>query len=59
MALAKRTGISQPRLSRLAKGGTEPTNENSQRLKDDPEVPIEPSWWREPALPETAEEDVA
>lgn len=48
--LAKRTGISQPRLSRLAQGGSTPTNENSQKLKDDPEIPIDPAWWGEPPL---------
>jgi transcriptional regulator with XRE-family HTH domain len=50
--LASRTGISQPRLSRLARGGTAPTTENSQKLKDDPEVPIDPAWWSEPAASE-------
>lgn len=57
--LAKRTGISQATLSRLAKGvGSEPTLETSERLKNDPVVPIDPSWWRQPPLPE-AEKSVA
>ena len=52
--LAKRTGISQATLSRLAKGvGSEPTLETSERLKNDSVVPIDPSWWRMPPLSET------
>lgn len=50
--LAERTGISQTRLSRLARGETVPNLENSQRLKDDPELPIDPAWWAMPAEPE-------
>jgi transcriptional regulator with XRE-family HTH domain len=53
--LAKRTGISQASLSRLAKGvGSEPKLGTSELLKNDPVVPIDPSWWRQPPLPETA-----
>jgi hypothetical protein len=50
--LSERTGISQTRLSRLAGGDTEPNLDNSLKLKDDPEIPIDPSWWRLPPLPE-------
>lgn len=53
--LAARTGISPTRLSRLAKGETEPNLGNSLRLKDDPEIPIDPVWWTEPPLPEADE----
>lgn len=52
LRLAKRTGISPTRLSRLAKGDTEPNLHNSLSLKSDPEVPIDPAWWREPPLAE-------
>jgi hypothetical protein len=58
-ALSVRTGISQPRLSRLAKGGSAPTTDNSQKLKNDPDVPIDPSWWGEPPLPDDAEQGAA
>lgn len=51
--LAQRTGISQPRLSRLAKGGSLPNTDTSQRLKDDPELSVDPGWWMEPAQPES------
>ncbi len=54
--LAERTGISPTRLSRLADGDTLPNLENSLKLKDDKEVPIDPSWW---ALPPVVEEQVA
>lgn len=50
--LAQRTGISQPRLSRLARGGSLPNTDTSQKLKDDPELPIDPAWWMEPAVAE-------
>lgn len=50
---AMRTGVSQPRLSRLARGGSLPNTDTSQRLKDDPELPIDPAWWMEPAIPES------
>ncbi len=51
--LAKRTGISQASLSRLAKGdGSEPRLGTSELLRNDPVVPIDPSWWRLPPLPE-------
>jgi len=43
--LAERTGISPTRLSRLADGDTLPNLQTSLRLKDDPEIPIDPSWW--------------
>lgn len=51
--LAERTGISPTRLSRLADGGdTTPNLQTSLRLKDDPEIPVDPSWWTEAPLPE-------
>lgn len=53
--LAGRTGISPTRLSRLAQGETEPNVGNSLKLKDDPEIPIDPAWWGEPPLPEGAD----
>jgi transcriptional regulator with XRE-family HTH domain len=46
--LAERTGISPTRLSRLADGDTFPNLQTSLKLKDDPEVPIDPSWWTQP-----------
>lgn len=46
---AERTGISQTRLSRLAEGGSEPNLAHSLKLKDDEEIPIDPSWWSIPA----------
>lgn len=57
--LSERTGISQTRLSRLAGGDTEPNLDNSLKLKDDPEIPIDPSWWRLPPLPEEADPETA
>lgn len=47
--LAKRTGIPQPRLSKLAGGATEttPTLEICIALRDDPEVKIDLGWWLE------------
>jgi hypothetical protein len=57
--LSARTGISQTRLSRLAGGDTEPNLDNSLKLKDDPEVPIDPSWWRLPPLPDESLAPVA
>lgn len=45
--LSERTGISQSRLSRLAKGG-QPSLGTSQLLKNDTEIPIDPSWWSQP-----------
>lgn len=45
---AERTGISPTRLSRLAQGDTEPNLHTSLALKDDPEIPIDPSWWTQP-----------
>ena len=54
--LSARTGISQTRLSRLAGGDTEPNLDNSLKLKDDPEIPIDPSWWR---LAPLADDEVA
>ena len=47
--LAVRTGISPTRLSRLADGDTLPNLQTSLKLKDDPEIPIDPSWWTERA----------
>jgi len=49
MRLSVRTGISQSRLSRLAKGGASPNLEHSLKLKSDPEIPIDPTWWSLPA----------
>lgn len=57
--LSERTGISVTRLSRLAKGDTDPNLETSLKLKDDPEIPIDPSWWKVPAKPAKAQTRVA
>lgn len=46
--LAERTGISPTRLSRLAQGFTVPNLHTSLKLKDDPEIPVDPSWWAQP-----------
>jgi transcriptional regulator with XRE-family HTH domain len=51
--LARRTGISQGSLSRLAKGlCSDPSLSTSERLKNDPVVPIDPSWWTQAPLAE-------
>ncbi len=57
--MSKRTGISQSRLSKLASGATEtaPTLEICMALKADPELPIDPAWWLEPAETTEAEPD--
>jgi len=50
---AERTGISPTRLSRLAAAEGEdtlPNLETALKLKDDPELPIEPTWWIQPPL---------
>lgn len=52
IALAVRTGISQSRLSRLAKGG-QPNRHTSERLKADPQIPIDPAWWDQAPLRES------
>lgn len=52
--LAERTGISQTRLSRLAQGETTPNLEHSLKLKADPEVAIDPTWWSAPPVADTA-----
>ena len=49
--LADRTGISQTRLSRLAEGGTDPSLDTALTLAGDPELPIDPQWWKQPPLP--------
>lgn len=50
--LAKRTGISQSRLSRLAEDkGVVPNLETALKLAADPELPIPAAWWSEPAEP--------
>lgn len=58
---SKRTGIPQGTLSRLAKGAleTEPTGEVTRKLQADPEIPIDPSWWREAPLADGEEEQGA
>lgn len=53
LGLSTRTGISATRLSRLARGDTAPNLENSLKLRDDPEIPIDLSWW---GMPPVAEE---
>lgn len=50
MRLSVRTGISQSRLSRLAKGGASPNLGHSLKLQNDPEIPIDATWWSMPAL---------
>lgn len=49
--LADRTKISQTRLSRLAEGGTDPSLDTALKLAGDRELPIDPRWWKQPALP--------
>lgn len=50
--LARRTGISQASLSRLAAGGSEPKLATCELLKNDPIVSVDPAWWRLPPLPD-------
>jgi len=56
---ARRTGLRQGTLSRLAKGlvESEPTGAIVRALQADEEIPIDPSWWRLP--PEDEEKGAA
>jgi transcriptional regulator with XRE-family HTH domain len=48
--MARRTGVSAGVLSRLANGEIkQPSLKISLALRDDPEVPIDPEWWLQPA----------
>lgn len=48
--LARRTKVSQSRLSRLAtEDDASPSLETAQRLAADTELPIPIGWWKEPA----------
>lgn len=51
-ACSARTGIAQPRLSRIAKGELFPRADEGHRFEDTEEIPV--AWWAEP--PESVSE---